>query len=73
MRIFILIAHFIELLVLAFMITAIWRMSIQPHVDEKKIKREADSTSIENLDKLNNLDYLDKFDDDTTAADTTVK
>ena len=64
-------AYIIELLVLAFMVTAIVRINMQPHVDVVKIKQEADSTSATNLDKLNSLDYLDKFDKDSTAVDST--
>lgn len=64
-------AYIIELLVLAFMVTAVVRINMQPHVDVVKVKQEADSTSNANLDKLNSLDYLDKFEEDSTKKDST--
>jgi hypothetical protein len=72
MRFLIFIVQFIEVLVVAFMIWAAYGIINEPKIDEKKVKREADKESNENLDKLNNLDYLDKF-EDSTAVDSTAK
>jgi hypothetical protein len=52
------------------MITAVIFILKQPKIDVVQVKQEADSTSASNLDKLNNLDYLDTFESDTSAIDS---
>jgi len=64
-------AYILEILVLAFIITAFIFISKQEHIDEAKVKQEADSTSNVNLDRLNDPDYFNKkFDEDSTAIDS---
>lgn len=60
--------YIIEILVLAFMITAVIFMSKQPKINEVEVKQEADSSSNANLDKLNLL-----LEEDTTIVDSVAQ
>lgn len=62
------IIYIIETLVLAFIITALIFISRQEHIDEFKVKEEADSTANVNFDKLNNEEYFENFGEDSIAA-----
>jgi len=62
--------YIIETLVLAFMVTAVIFMSKQEHIDVEKVKQEVDSTSNENLDRLNQLLEEDTLSVDSTAVDS---
>lgn len=63
-------AYILETLVLAFIITALVFISKQEHIDEEKVKQEADSTSNVNLDKLNDPDYFNKKFEESPATDS---
>lgn len=63
-----LLAYIIEILVIGFMTTTFIFMSKQPVINEVEVKQEADSTSSEILDNLDNL----LLEEDTTAIDSTT-
>lgn len=60
--------YIVEILVLAFMITAVIFMSKQPKINEVEVKQEADSSSNAKLDNLNLL-----LEEDTTVVDSAAK
>lgn len=63
-----LLTYIIEIIVIGFMTTTFIFMSKQPVINEVEVKQEADSSSNEILD---NLDQL-LFEEDSTTIDTTT-